>query len=134
MKKKGKIFILSGPSGSGKTSLYKKLLESQRRVVKTISVTTRRRRPGEKDGRDYFFVSPRMFFYKKRRGLFLETQKIFDHYYGTPKKCVADFLRGGKNVLLCIDVKGAKVVRRKFPKAISIFIKTPSLIETQIRL
>jgi len=127
--KRGKIFIISGPSGSGKTTLYKKLLASRRfkdRLVRSISVTTRPKRSGEHHGRDYLFVSLKMFLYKKRRGHFLESEKVFDNYYGTPNKAVQDLLRRGKHVLLCIDVKGAKTVRRKFPQAATIFVKTPS--------
>lgn len=134
---KGKIFIISGPSGSGKTTLYKKLLASPRlkgRLVKTVSVTTRSMRPGEKNGRDYFFVSLKMFFYKRKAGHFLESMKVFDNYYGTPSKQVRDLLRAGKNVLLCIDVQGARVVRRAFPQSINIFIKTSSIKELEKRL
>jgi guanylate kinase len=128
--KQGKIIIISGPSGSGKTTLYRELLANRKikkEIVKTLSVTTRPKRPGEKHGRDYFFVSQKMFQYKKRNGHFLETEKVFDNYYGTPKKTVQDILKTGKNVLLCIDVKGARTVRRKFPKAVAVFIKTSSL-------
>lgn len=135
--KKGKIIILSGPSGSGKTTLYKKLLagrKTKNRPVKSISVTTRPKRAGEKHGRDYFFISKKMFQYKKRSGHFLESEKVFDNYYGTPSKNVRDLLRAGKNVLLCIDVKGAKTVRRKFPKATTVFIKTSSLEVLEARL
>ena len=128
--KKGKIIILSGPSGSGKTTLYKRLLASRdfkKCLAKSISVTTRPMRPGEKHGRDYFFVSPKMFLAKKEAGHFLESQKVFDNYYGTPNKQVRDLLKKGKNVLLCIDVKGARIVCQKYPDAVRIFVKTPSL-------
>ena len=134
---KGKIIIISGPSGSGKTTLYKKLLASgkfKKEIVKTISVTTRPKRPGEKNRRDYFFVSPKMFLYKKRNGHFLETEKVFGNYYGTPKKNVQDLLKTGKNVLLCIDVKGARTIRNKFPKTTTVFIKTSSLKVLETRL
>ncbi len=131
---KGKIFIISGPSGSGKTTLYKKLLESNKDLIKTISVTTRLPREGEQHGREYFFVSPKMFQHKKRAGHFLESQQVFNNYYGTPKKNVYDLLRQGKNVLMCIDVKGAEVVWHKFPKAIKIFIKPPSTAILKKRL
>ena len=95
---RGGIFIISGPSGSGKTTLYKRLLASsrfKRRLAKTVSVTTRAMRPGEKNGRDYFFVSPKMFFYKMRAGHFLESMRVFDNYYGTPLKQVRDLLWAG---------------------------------------
>ena len=126
---KGKIIIISGPSGSGKTTLYKKLLESEevtKQIVKVVTVTTRPRRRGEKEGRDYLFVSQNEFLRRKKAGYFLESQKVFDNYYGTPYKRVRDLLAKGNNVLLCIDVKGAKVVCRKFPDAIRIFITVPS--------
>ena len=128
--KKGKIFIISGPSGSGKTTLYKKLLESpalRSKLIKSISITTRAPRSNERPGRDYIFVSLKMFKHKQEAGHFLESQKVFDHFYGTPAKGVRDLLKNGKNVLLCIDVKGAKVVKRHFPEAVTIFIKAASL-------
>ena len=128
--KKGKIIVLSGPSGSGKTTFYKKLLKDKALrlpIVKTVSFTTRPKRAGERHGRDYFFVSPKMFRYKKQKGHFLETEKVFGNDYGTPKKNVRDNLKKGKVVLLCIDVKGAKTIRKVFPDALTIFVKTPSL-------
>lgn len=134
---KGKIIILSGPSGAGKTTLYKRLLASRRlrgKLVKTTSVTTRPMRPGERNGRDYFFVSRKMFVHKKEAGHFLESEKVFGNYYGTPQKQVKDFLASGKHVLLCIDVKGARTVCRKFPQAVKIFIKTSSLAVLKERL
>lgn len=133
----GKIVILSGPSGSGKTSLYQRLLNNQKfkgKVVKAVSFTTRPRRPGERHGRDYFFVSNRSFLYKRKTGQMLESQKVFSYYYGTPRKIVEQILKKGRNVLLCIDVKGAKVVWRKHPDALRIFIKTPTMIELKQRL
>ncbi len=134
---KGKIVIISGPSGSGKTTLHKMLLESpalKGRLVKSISATTRPMRPGEKNGRDYLFMTPKRFEYKIRAGHFLEWQKVFANYYGTPQKNVRQLLKTGKHVLLCIDVKGAKVVRRMFPDAASVFIKTPSAAILKKRL
>jgi len=134
---RGKIIILSGPSGSGKTTLHKKLLLSKRlkgHLVASVSVTTRTRRSGERTGRDYLFISKKQFIYKKNAGHLLEWQKVFDNYYGTPKKNIASLLKKGKNVLLCIDVKGARVVRRLYRDAISIFIAAPSWNELKRRL
>ena len=133
-KKRGSIFIISGPSGSGKTTLYKKLLGSTDKLVKSVSMTTRPIRRGEKHGRDYIFVSPKMFLYKKRGGHLLESEKVFGHHYGTPKGAVRELLKSGKNILLCIDVKGARNIKRQFPYATTIFIKTPSLAELKKRL
>ena len=135
--KKGKIFILSGPSGSGKTTLYKKLLASRKlagKLVKSVSMTTRPRRVGEKHGRDYLFADEKAFLNMKKKDQFLESQKVFDNFYGTPRRSVEKLLAQGKNVLLAIDVKGAKVVSRKFPKAYKIFIKAPSWNDLKKRL
>jgi len=135
--KKGRLVILSGPSGSGKTTLHEKLLKSAKlksRLVKSVSVTTRTPRGREKDGRDYWFISKKMFMDKRRAGHFLESEKVFGNYYGTPSRNVGNLLKKGKNVLLCIDVKGAKTVSRKHPGALKIFVKTPSLSVLKKRL
>jgi len=134
---KGKIIIISGPSGSGKTTLHKKLLASKKlraKLVKSISATTRPRRSGEKNGRDYLFLTQKQFLDKIRKGYFLEWQKVFEQYYGTPRNYVEKLLKKDKNVLLCIDVKGATVVRRACPEAVTIFIKAPSLPVLKKRL
>lgn len=134
---KGRIVIISGPSGSGKTTLHKMLLESpllKGKLVKSISATTRPSRSEEKNGRDYLFVSKKMFLYKINKGHFLEWQKVFDNYYGTPKKAVKELLTTGKHVLLCIDVKGAKIIQKIYPDAISVFIKTPNFAVLKKRL
>ena len=134
---KGKIIIISGPSGSGKTTLHKELLAGKKfraRLMKSISATTRPRRSGEKNGRDYLFLTRKQFLDKIRKGYFLEWQKVFDHYYGTPGNYVERLLKKDKNVLLCIDVKGAAVVRRACPEAVTVFIKAPSLSILKKRL
>lgn len=135
---KGKIFILSGPSGSGKTTLLKKLLDSKKfknLLVKSVSVTTRDKRPCEVHGRDYFFISRKSFEDKIEKGQLLEWQKVFDsNYYGTPAQQVYRLLKKGISVLLCIDVKGAAIVREKDPLSISIFIKVPSVAVLRKRL
>jgi len=133
----GRIIILSGPSGAGKTTLHDLLLKSPRfarRVVRSISATTRKPRGTEKDGRDYFFLSPKMFEFKIKRGQFLEWAKVFDNYYGTPMSAVRAELKRGKSVLLCIDVQGGRQVKAKAPDAIAIFVKTTSLDELRRRL
>lgn len=135
--RKGTIIIISGPSGSGKTTLHKKLLLSRRfkkKLVKSISATTRPRRPNEVHGRDYLFFTKKEFLRAKQAGRFLEWQKVFSNYYGTPRHNVEKLLKKGKNVLLCIDVKGAKVVARQFPDAVRIFIKAPSMAVLKKRL
>lgn len=134
---RGKIIILSGPSGSGKTTLHNALLESPQlkgKLVRSISATTRARRPGEREARDYLFLPPETFRARIAKNYFLEWEKVFDNYYGTPKRRVLNLLKKGKHVLLCIDVKGARQVRREFPDAIGVFIKTPSMKVLQERL
>jgi len=127
---KARIVIISGPSGCGKTTLHKALLVSpllKGRVVKSISATTRNKRPGEKPGKDYLFLSRKIFEDRIKKGYFLEWEKVFEHYYGTPKKQVLNLLKKRINVLLCIDVKGARAVAREFPEALKVFIKAPSM-------
>lgn len=133
----GKVIIISGPSGSGKTTLFERCLKCKdikKRLAKTVSYTTRHIRQGEKDGRDYFFVSRKMFLYKKHAGHFLEHEQVFDNYYGTSHKQVKELLKAGKHVVLLIDVKGAAVVRKKCESVVSIFIKPPNMTILKKRL
>lgn len=126
----GRFVIISGPSGSGKTTLHKKLLLSPKikgKLVKSISATTRDRRVGERNGRDYLFLSQAVFEDRIKRGYFIEWEKVFDHYYGTPKRQAINLLKKGIHVLLCIDVKGARHMVEQCPDALTIFIKTPSI-------
>ena len=135
--KLGRIVIISGPSGSGKTTLYKRLLSNSKfkgKVVKSISITTRIKRLGEKDGRDYLFIEEAEFLNKRKGGYFLEAQKVFGNYYGTPREKVDKILKSGKHVLLCIDVKGAKEVLKQRTDALKIFIKPPSVSDLRERL
>ena len=129
VKRSFRAWIVSGPSGSGKTTLCEALLEDPfwgKRLLKTVSYTTRSLRPGERQGRDYRLVSKERFLVLKQQGALLESEKIFGAYYGTPKKDVWQAKRQGKDLLLCIDVKGARTVRRFFKKeATSIFILAP---------
>ncbi len=134
---RGKIVILSGPSGSGKTTLHQKLLSSpafKKTLVKSLSATTRAARQGEKNGRDYLFLTKKEFLTKRERGQFLESMQVFDNFYGTPKDKVDAALEKGKNVLLCIDVQGAAFVSKQRKDVIKIFIKTPTLKDLRKRL
>jgi guanylate kinase len=132
-----RIVIISGPSGCGKTTLHKALLANpalENKLVKSISATTRDKRPGERNGRDYLFLSPKVFEERIKKAYFLEWERVFDRYYGTPKKQALNLLKKGINVLLCIDVKGAKTVREEYPQALKIFIKAPSMKILEARL
>ncbi len=124
------VWVVSGPSGSGKTSLCEALLKDalmSRRLMKSVSYTTRKLRPGERQGVDYVSVTTAAFLALLRRGSFLEHERIFDAYYGTPKSVITRAQRAGKDVLLAIDVKGAATVRRRLARSVvSIFIMPPS--------
>ena len=133
----GRVIILSGPSGAGKTTLQDLLLKSPffaGRIMRSISATTRQPRGTEQEGREYFFISRQKFEGMIRRGEFLEWARVFDQYYGTPMKRVDAVLKGGKSVLLCIDVQGGRQVKRIMPDAVAVFVKTPTLKELCRRL
>jgi guanylate kinase len=140
-KKKGRLFIVSGPSGSGKTTLCKMLMaldEMRTRIVRSISFTTRPMRLGEVDGRDYFFVSGDIFARYKRKHWLLECKQVLGNFYGTPYKYVKDMVKKGHDMLLCVDIAGARQIKRSsFKKgAVAIFIMPPNLkvLEERLRL
>jgi len=124
--KRGRLFVITAPSGAGKTSLVNALLESEPRLRLSISHTTRPRRPTERDGREYHFISVPQFEELVGRGEFLEHARVFDNYYGTARGFVEQQLRAGHDVLLEIDWNGAQQVRAALPDCISIFILPPS--------
>lgn len=134
MKKKGKLFIISAPSGSGKTTLCGLLKKNVPRIAMSVSVTTRTPRRGERNGRDYLFITKREFERRKRCGGLLEWARNFGQYYGTPKDKVLNLLKSGKDVILAIDVKGAMKIKRLYPAGVFIFIVPPSLDELRKRL
>ncbi|MBD3426953.1 MAG: guanylate kinase [Candidatus Omnitrophica bacterium] len=128
------IIIVSAPSGSGKTTLVDRLLERTEGIKRSVSCTTRPPREGEKDGEDYFFLSEEEFEKSIEEGRMLEWEKNFKHYYGTPKAQVEEAVRKGEDIILSIDVKGAKAVKRLYPGSLSIFIMPPSMKELRERL
>jgi len=133
--RRGKLFIISAPSGCGKTTLCKKLLLDKLNLSHSVSVTTRPPREGEIEGTDYFFVSPEEFRAMIKRKEFLEHEKNFGFFYGTPKKYVESLFEKGKNVLLSIDVKGAAKVSKLYPgKSVLIFIMPPAWSALKKRL
>ncbi|OQY10820.1 MAG: guanylate kinase [Fusobacteriia bacterium 4572_132] len=131
---KGKLFVVSGPSGAGKSTITKKILNEVENLYLTISVTTRKPRKGEVDGREYYFYSKEEFEEKIEKDYFLEYALVHDNYYGTLKSEVTQKLEAGQNVLLEIDVQGGGQVKKIFAEAILIFIKAPSIEELQKRL
>ena len=132
--KKGRIFVISAPSGCGKTTLCNRLLKKGLGLSPSISVTTRPRREGEADGKDYFFVASKEFLKRVSQKGFLEWTRTFGWFYGTPCKSVEMLLRKGKDILLSIDVKGAMQIERLYPDSILIFILPPSLGALKDRL
>lgn len=125
--KKGLLIVYSGPSGVGKSTLLHEVLKDESlNLVFSISMTTRSPRPGEVDGKDYFFVSKEEFEQAIKEDKFLEHAKYVDNYYGTPLEYVEKKRNEGKNVVLEIDVQGGKQVIAKCPDCISIFILPPS--------
>lgn len=130
------LVVMSGPSGAGKTTLKERLLESAPWLEYSVSATTRRPRPGEKDGRDYFFVTKEEFARAARAGGFLERAVVHGNSYGTPRKFIDGMLARGKKVLLDVDVKGAGNVRRLYgKKCVLIFVLPPSwgILEKRLR-
>ena len=125
------VWIVSGPSGSGKTTLCEALLKDEfyrKKLLRSVSSTTRGRRQGELEGKDYHFVSEKQFSSLIKKEAFLEYEEIFGAYYGTLKKVLLDARRQGKDVLLCIDVKGARKIKKALHKrVVSIFILAPKL-------
>ena len=124
--REGQVFIISAPSGSGKTTLGKELISSLSDFQLSTSYTTRKPRPGEREGIDYFFLTEEEFEEKKRRGELIEWAEVFGYYYGTSHQSLTQYLQQGKNVLLIIDVQGALQVKEKLPRAVSIFVLPPS--------
>lgn len=138
MQKKGTLFVISGPSGSGKTTLAAKLLDDaslKRRLLRSVSFTTRNKRRGERQGKDYFFISKARFLALRKAKKILEWTSYLGYYYGTPKEFVDKRLSEGKNIVLCLDVRGAKRMKRIYRKAsATIFIKPPSVAALRHRI
>lgn len=130
----GRLFVISAPSGAGKTSLVKALLERNPALRVSISHTTRKPRPHEENGREYFFVSTEEFRGLVARGAFLEHAQVFDNYYGTGRETVDRLLAAGTDVLLEIDWQGARQVRAALPECVTIFILPPSRSALEVRL
>ena len=130
----GRLFIISGSSGVGKGTLIKEFLKDAENIFLSVSTTTRKPREGEVHGVNYYYVSPEEFEEDVKSGNFLEWAKFGGNCYGTNKKRVQEVLDAGKNVLLEIEVQGAKQVKEKMPEAVTIFILPPSKEELERRL
>lgn len=135
IKRRGLMLILSSPSGAGKTSISRAILGCDDNISLSVSVTTRPRRPGEVNGKDYVFVEHPDFDEMLRNKEFLESAKVFDHYYGTPRKPVEEALEKGMDVLFDIDWQGTMQLKEIAPEdLVTIFILPPSQAELESRL
>ena len=136
---RAKIIVISGPSGAGKTTLLNKIFLKRNirsSFIKGISYTTRPKRSGEKNGRDYYFVSKDKFLSLAESSFFLEHQKVLDDYYGTPADLLDKSRATGKDLVLCIDVKGGMYLKKniKRDRIVTIFISAPTTQELSQRL
>lgn len=130
----GRLFVISGPSGAGKGTICKKLLESVDISIST-SMTTRAPRPGEIDGKDYYFVTVDEFEEMIANGGMLEYARVFDNIYGTPKDMVIKQLERGRDVILEIDVQGGLQIKKKMPEqAVLVFVLPPDLTTLRQRI
>ena len=134
MTDRGKLFVISGPSGAGKSTVVFKALGHRQDACFSISVTTRKPRPGEVDGREYFFVDRERFLQMVENNDLLEHAEYVSNFYGTPRAYVEEKLAEGLNVLLDIEIQGARQVSEKVPEAVKIFVIPPSLEELRRRL
>lgn len=133
--RRGLMLVLSSPSGAGKTSIARRLLDEDDNIEMSISATTRKRRPGEVEGRDYYFVDKDSFHIMINNRDFLEYAKVFSNYYGTPNAPVMDALAMGRDVLFDIDWQGTQqVADAKREDLVSVFILPPSTRDLEKRL
>ena len=133
--KRGLMLVLSSPSGAGKTSICKKLLQQDTSLILSVSATTRKRRPGEVEGKDYQFLSTQEFESRINKSQFLEYAKVFGNYYGTPAQLVERSLKSGVDVLFDIDWQGTQQLKaRARQDLVSVFILPPSIKELEKRL
>ena len=133
--RRGLMLVLSSPSGAGKTSIARSLLTRDKEINMSVSATTRPRRPGEAEGKDYYFVDEEKFKTDINKGLFLEYARVFDHYYGTPLGLVQKLLSSGCDVLFDIDWQGTQQIKAKArDDLVSVFVLPPSTAELEKRL
>lgn len=134
MKSQGVLAVVSGFSGAGKGTIMKALLEKYENYALSISATTRSPRPGEEDGREYFFMTDEQFEDMIKKDQLIEHARYVNHYYGTPKSYVEARMAEGKDVILEIEIQGALNVKKKYPDALLIFVVPPTAGELKNRL
>ena len=133
-KKQGLLIVLSGPSGSGKTTVCDEVKKNNSNIWESISMTSRKPRKGEEDGKAYYFVSENEFEKNIEDDKMLEWAKFAGNYYGTPKESVQKHLDKGEDVILVIEIQGALQIKKKLPQALFIFLLPPSMRELKRRL
>ncbi len=134
-KRRGLMLVLSSPSGAGKTTISRRLLERDSNLSMSVSVTTRPKRPGEVQGRDYHFIDLGRFEELRAKRELLESAKVFDHYYGTPRAPVEQALEAGKDVLFDIDWQGTQqLAATARADLVAVFVLPPSTAELERRL
>lgn len=131
---KGKIFVITGPSGVGKGTVVERVLKNVDNIYLSISATTRKKRDGEKEGINYYFKTKEEFERMIKADEFVEWAEFAGDYYGSPKFAINNYLSCGKDVLLEIEIQGAKQVREKYSESILIFLAPPSFEELEERL
>jgi guanylate kinase len=135
VERRGLMFVLSSPSGAGKTTLARELMSKVAGLQMSVSVTTRPMRPGEAEGKDYFFIDKQRFDTMVRNNELLEHAPVFDHFYGTPRAPVEAALSAGRDVLFDIDWQGTQQLREKARQdVVSVFILPPSAADLEKRL
>jgi len=133
-KKEGSLIVISGPSGVGKDTVCNLLLNRNKDIYLSVSMTSREKRPGEIDGKDYYFKTKEEFLKNIEKDNFLEYAIVHDEYYGTPKNEVMNKLEKGIDVILLIDIQGALKIKEKYNKGIFIFIMPPNMKTLMQRL
>lgn len=134
LKRKGLLLVVSGPSGAGKGTICKELLKQNDQIKLSVSATTRKPRNGEVDGVNYFFLEKEKFQQMIGNGEFLEYAQIYDNFYGTPKAAIIECLENGQDVILEIEMQGARQIKEVYPEGVFIFVLPPSLEELKNRI
>ena len=134
MRREGILIVVSGFSGTGKGTLMKRLVKTYDSYALSVSMTTRKARPGERDGIEYFFVSHEEFEKELARGGLIEYARYCDHYYGTPRDYVERQLACGKDIILEIEIQGALKIKEQYPTALLLFVMPPDIKELRRRL
>ena len=129
---KGKLFAISGPSGVGKNSVLSRVMQLRDRVQYSISATSRPMRPGEIDGKSYYFVTRAQFEQMIAAGELLEHAEYVGNYYGTPLKPILTALEAGTDVVMDVDVVGALNIKKRLPEAVLVFLTAPSMAEIRL--